>query len=102
MLFCEVNSVARLAGLAALVSLSLSASAQQSIQFTRPVNTDPSSKANAFIPEDKLRTVPSAFNAPSSLFGNKGPTANFDVLPGSSQMMMISPANSEQWQKSMD
>jgi hypothetical protein len=101
MLFCEVNSVARWFGLAALVSLGLSASAQQSIQFTKPVDSDPSSKANAFISEDKLHNAPGAFNAPSSLFGGQGSTASFDILPGSPQQV-LSTANAEQWQKSLD
>ena len=46
--------------------------AQQAIQFTKPVDKDPSDKANAFMPGESY-AAPSAFNAPGSLYGGKGP-----------------------------
>ena len=52
MFFCEVMSVARRLAVAAFVSLGFSAMAQQAIQFTKPLDKDPSDKANAFMPED--------------------------------------------------
>jgi hypothetical protein len=84
-------------GLAALLALGLTAAAQQSIQFTRPANQDPTIKANSFMPTS--RTSPGAFNAPSSLFGG-GPTANFDVLPSGPSPIILNP-NAAQWQKTL-
>jgi hypothetical protein len=100
MLFCEVNFAVRWLGLAALVTLGLSAAAQQTIQFTKPVETDPASKANAFLPETPRRD-PASFNAPAPLFGSSGPTANFDDLPGSPPPAYPA-ANAAQWRKFLD
>jgi hypothetical protein len=101
MLFSEVNLAARrLLSAAALVTLGLSAGAQQTIQFTKPVDHDATSKANAFLPE-KASKNPANFNAPAPLFGNRSPSVSFDVLPGSPQPI-ISSANAAQWQKSQN
>lgn len=74
-----VNFAVRRFALAALMALGLSAAAQQAIQFSRPVNQDPAVTANSFLPSN--HKSPSDFNAPTSLFGNAGPDASFDVLP---------------------
>jgi hypothetical protein len=101
MLFSEVNLAARrLLSAAALLSLGLPAVAQQAIQFTKPVDHDATSKANAFLPE-KANKNPANFNAPSPLFGSRSPSVSFDVLPGSPQPM-ISGANAAQWRKSQN
>jgi hypothetical protein len=99
MFFYEVNFAARWFGLAALVTLGLPAAAQQTIQISKPVDTDPSSKANAFMPEAARRN-PDSFNAPSPLFGGT-PDASFDVLPGSPPPVFYN-ANPQQWQKFLD
>ena len=72
MFFCEVNFAARRFGLAAVVMLGLPAAAQQAIQFSKPVDADPDSKANAFMP-DAARRNPASFNAPSPIFTIKTP-----------------------------
>jgi hypothetical protein len=82
--------------------LGLPAAAQQAIQFTKPVDADPASKANAFLPDNPSHLSVGAFNAPSPLFGAKGPTANFDVLPGSPPPEMNPNPYAAQWRKSMD
>ena len=80
--FCPISFLARWSGLAALVTAAMSVTAQQPIQFTKPVEADPASKANAFIPASS-RNAAGAFNAPGSLFGEKNSAVDFDVLPGS-------------------
>jgi len=97
MFLCAVNFSARCAGLAAFTALGLSASAQQSIQFSKPANQDPTTAANSFQPPS--HKSPSAFNAPSSsLFGQQGPSVDFDVLPGGPAPIYPN-ANGAQWQK---
>jgi len=95
--FCPPSLIARWLVLAALAA-AMPAAAQQSIQFTTPVNPDQSSKANAFLPASS-RNSAGAFNAPTSLFGGSSATAAFDVLPGSPQPDAVSAANAMQWQK---
>jgi hypothetical protein len=96
MFFCEVNFAARRFSLAALVMLGLPAAAQQAIDFSKPLDSDPASKANAFMPESARRN-PASFNAPLPIFASK-PGASFDVLPGSPQPVFNN-ANALQWQK---
>lgn len=102
MLFCEVNlATRRLLNVTVWVTLGFSAAAQQTIQFTKPVDKDDSSsKANAFMPE-KAHRNPADFNAPTPLFGNQGPSVSFDVLPGSPQRVFPN-ANAAEWQKSLN
>ena len=88
-----------MAALLALLALGLPASAQQSIQFSKPVNQDPAVPANAFLQGN--RSAPTTFNAPSSLFNNPGATADFDVLPGGPQPVILG-ARSEQWQRALE
>jgi hypothetical protein len=100
--FCPVSFLARWFGLATVVTVAMSAAAQQqTIQFTKPVDPDLSSKANAFIPMSS-RNSAGAFNAPSPLFGSQTPTASFDVLPGSPNMNAVPAVNAEQWRKFLD
>jgi hypothetical protein len=101
MFFCEVHSATRWFGLAALLTLGLTASAQQTIQFSEPVNGDPASKANAVSPVSTRRSSADAFNAPTPLFGGGNPTVSFDILPGSPQPV-ISGAAAAQWQKHLE
>ena len=81
-------------GVGALMATGLPVAAQQSIQFTKPANQDPAVTLNEFL--SASHKSPSPVNAPKSLFGD-GPTASFDVLPGSPQMMLN--PNAAQWQK---
>src|SRR5882672_7132159 len=73
--------------------------AQQSIIFSKPAEVS-ADKANSFMPEPS-HTGPSAFNAPSPLFGRR-PTASFDILPGAQRPAPISPEQALQWQKFLD
>src|ERR1039457_1902182 len=98
MIFRPVNFVARGSGLAAFVTLAMSAAAQQTIQFTKPVDQDLSSKANSFLPATSRRNSAGAFNAPSPLFGERNPVANFDVLPVSPVPNAVAAANAARWQ----
>ncbi len=104
--FRPVNVVARWSGVAAFVSLALSAAAQQTtqqtIQFTRPVDQDLSGKANSFMPTTSRRNSAGAFNAPSPLFGERNPVANFDALPGSPVPNAAAAANAAQWRKFLE
>lgn len=79
------------------MTLCLPAAAQQTIQFSKPVNHDPAATANAFLPEANHKSA-NAFNAPASLFGN-GP--DFDVPPGTPPMV-FNPNAAAQWQKVME
>ena len=97
-----LNLKARWSGLAALAALAVSAAAQQTIQFTKPVDQDPAGKANASLPPTSRRNSADAFNAPSSLFGERTPEVNFDVLPGSQVPNAAAAANAAQWQKILE
>ncbi|HEX4350961.1 MAG TPA: hypothetical protein VH251_11265 [Verrucomicrobiae bacterium] len=99
MFFGEVNFAARRFGLAALVTLGLPVAAQQPIQYSKPVDADPASKANGTMPDSALHD-PANFNAPSPLFDAR-PGPSFDVLPGSSQPVLYN-ANALQWKKFLD
>lgn len=96
MYFSEVNSVARCSGVVLLLTLGLTATAQQTIEFSKPVGADPAKSANAFLP-DTRQLDPGSYKAPTLPFGGR-PTANFDILPGSPPPVMYN-ANAEQWQK---
>jgi hypothetical protein len=87
-------------GLAVMFLLGLSSAAQQAIQFTKPVDADPASKANSFLPDNSHHLSAKDFNAPSPLFGSASPTADFDILPGSPPPVFL--PNAAQWQKYMD
>src|ERR1039457_6470899 len=100
--FRPVIFLARWTGLAAVVMTAMPGAAQQTIQFTRPVDQDLSSKANAFLPAPNHRNSAAAFNAPSSLFGGKDGAVNFDVLPGSPNQNPVSAASAAQWRKFLD
>jgi hypothetical protein len=99
--FCPISFLARWSGLAALVTAAMSVTAQQPIQFTKPVEADPASKANAFIPASS-RNAAGAFNAPGSLFGEKNSAVDFDVLPGSPARGAVSAASAEEWRKFLE
>jgi hypothetical protein len=79
-----------------MLALGFSASAQQAIQFTKPASSDPATPANTYTPAP--HKAPSDFNAPKSIFGDDGPTASFDILPGSPPPVLPN-AYSQQWQK---
>ena len=98
--FRPVHLLVRWFGLAAFVLAVGPAAAQ--VQFTRPVDPDPASKANAFMPAGTHRNAAGAFNAPSPLFGDRTPTVEFDLLPGSPQPSAVSAASAEQWRKFLD
>ncbi len=100
--FCRVNFLMRRLILAGLVTGAASAPAQQTIQFTKPVDQDLSGTANAFMPTTARRNSAGAFNAPSPLFGEKNSAANFDILPGGPNPGAVSPASAEQWRKFLD
>ncbi|MGA2246235.1 MAG: hypothetical protein ABSH48_14660 [Verrucomicrobiota bacterium] len=71
-------------GWAVVVTLGLPALAQQTIQFSPPVNPDPVSDAKDL---EATRPLPGALSAPSSLFGDQG--SSFDDLPGSPQPILF-------------
>lgn len=97
-----VMFAARRVSLAALMALGFPVAAQQTIQFSKPANQDPAATANAnAIMPSASHKAPSAFNAPTSLFGNSGATASFDILPGSPPPAMPNP-NAAQWQKVLE
>src|ERR1035437_6194482 len=101
--FCPASFLARWLGLAAFIMAAWPGSAQQTIQFTKPVDQDQASTANAFMPASTRRNSAGAFNAPAPLFGSRSPEANFDVLPGSSSMNAANAnANAMQWQKVLE
>ena len=98
--FCPAILPARWLGVAAFVIAAMTAGAQPTIQFARPVDPNVSNTiANTFGPASKSRNLPAAFNAPSSLFGDNTPTVDFDVLPGSPNQGAVSPATAAQWKK---
>lgn len=92
----------RWGGAATIGLLPLAAAAQQTIQFTKPVDEDLSGKPSVVQPANPHRLSAGAFNAPTPLFGNQAPSASFDILPGASDPRVISTANSAQWQKFLD
>jgi len=98
MFFNEVRFAGRQAVLAVavLLTLGLPAAAQETIQFSKPLETDPAAKANAFMP-DAARRNPASFNAPTSLFSSPG-SEMFDVLPPIPPPVYSS-ANAQQWQQ---
>jgi len=98
MSFFAVAVAAKRHGVVALMALALSATAQQAIQFSKPANQDPAVTANAFL--QNPHKSPNAYNAPTSLFGNK-PTSSFDILPGSPAPIILNP-NATQWQKALE
>src|ERR1035437_1407691 len=101
--FCPASFLARWLGWAAFIRRPWPGSAQQTIQFPKPVDQDQASTANAFMPASTRRNSAGAFNAPAPLFGSRSPEANFDVLPGSSSMNAANAnANAMQWQKFLD
>jgi hypothetical protein len=97
-----VISVACGLGWAAFVLLALPAAAQQTIQFTKPVDKDLPGKANAVTPPTTHRISAEAFNAPSPLFGERNSDVSFDVLQGSPNPGPVSAASAEQWRKILD
>lgn len=99
MFACPVHLAARQLILAWLTALGASAWAQQTIQFSKPATEDPSSKANAFLP-DSGRHNPASFNAPASLFGSPNTEPSFD-LPGGAPRV-IPENNGPQWQKYLE
>ncbi|HUC85772.1 MAG TPA: hypothetical protein VL970_11315 [Candidatus Acidoferrales bacterium] len=84
-------------GCAFLLTLSLPALAQQTVQYSKPVGPDRAGGASAA--RDVSHPVPGTFNAPTSLFDNEGP--GFDTLPGGPQAIPLNP-RSAQWQKFLD
>src|ERR1035441_10730353 len=100
--FRPVIFLARWTGLAVVVMTAVPGAAQQNIQFTKPVDQDLPSKANAFMPAPNHRNSAAAFNAPSSLFGGKDGAVNFDVLPGSPNQNPVSAASAAQWRKFLE
>jgi len=100
--FRPVIFLARWAGLGAIVVMAMPGAAQETIQFTKPVDQDQSGKANVFQPPNTRRSSPGAFNAPSPLFGEKNPEVNYNVLPGSPNPNAVSTASAEQWRKFLD
>jgi hypothetical protein len=100
--FHPVIFLARWAGMGAIVVMAMPGAAQETIQYTKPVDQDLPGKANASKPKNTGRNSAGAFNAPSSLFGEKNPVVNFDVLPGSPSPNAVSPASAEQWRKFLD
>jgi hypothetical protein len=86
------------AGLAAGAAVQF-AMAQSSIIFSQP-NNDTTPKPNASMPPPS-HNVPNTYNAPSSVFGNK-PEASFDVLPGASKPVPLTPEQARQWQKNLE
>jgi len=96
-MFCfAVNLMKRRLGLACSVWLGLSASAQQVIQFSTPADSNPAQKANNFMPDHGNRN-PDRFNAPSSLFANQVPDANFEDVAGNSANLAAAAA--AQWRQ---
>jgi hypothetical protein len=88
--------------LAAGVMPALPAAAQQTIQFTKPADQDAASQANAFMQTGPRRSA-SAYNAPTSLFGNNTPTASFDILPGAPDPgPAANTVSAAQWRKFLD
>lgn len=77
----SIHFFARRFGWLAGGAVALCVSAQETIQFSKPADQDLSSKANSLAPVNPHRLAPNAFNAPTSLFGDKVPSANFDVMP---------------------
>jgi len=96
MFLCAVNFSARRLALATWLALGLSATAQQAIQFSRPANQDPAASANSFLHSN--HKSPGDFKAPSSMFGDTGPEASFDMLPGGPPVVYPN-ANNQHWQK---
>jgi|SRR5665213_3513612 len=86
------------AGLAAGAAVP-SATAQSSIIFSQPKD-DTTTKANPSMPPP-AHNVPNTYNAPSSVFGSK-PEASFDILPGASKPVPLTPEQSRQWQKNLE
>ncbi len=101
MLLFHVKFAARWLGPAALVLLGVTATAQQTIPLSQPVWDDPTNKANAFLPDTSRYNSAGAFNAPIPLFGARGPSASFDILPGSPPPP-ISAADALQFQKAFN
>jgi hypothetical protein len=83
MRFCPVHLTAGWVGMAAGGVLTLSAAAQQTIQFTKPVDVDQSGQPNAILPANNNLLSSGTLPAPMPLFGDKTPSANFSALPGS-------------------
>jgi hypothetical protein len=81
MRFPPVHLAARWFASAAFGALAVGAPAQQKIEFSKPADQDPTAKANALAPTFPHQLSASAFNAPSPLFGDRMPTADFDVSP---------------------
>lgn len=100
--FCPASLPARWFSLAALLTAVSPAAAQQTIQFSKPVDEDSSAKANIVQPANIHQLPVGAFNAPSPLFGDKGPTASFDVLPGGPPPSAVSAATAAQWRQFLD
>jgi len=97
MKFRAVNFRARFGGLATVL-LSLSAAAQQTVQFTKPVDSGASGPANSFMPG---RNAATAYSAPLPAFGSAPASANFDILPGAVRPNLSS-AQAAQWQKILE
>ena len=98
MKFFAVSLLVRWAAVAVFLTATAWATAQQTIQFSKPVDQD-LGKANSFLqPSSKLS--PGAFNAPAPVFGDRTPTVSFDTLPGAPAPATI--MNSSQWQKKQD
>ncbi len=80
-----------------------SVSAQQPIIFSKPVENGTTEKANSFLSSEPSRRTPSAFNAPSPLFGIGKAEPSYDTLPGANQVQrLISPAEQKAWEKILE
>ena len=93
---------ARWFALAAFVIAAGSAAAQPTIRYSKPANEDISGKTNVVPSATTRRNSAAAFNAPSPLFGDKIPTVDFDVLPGSPNADAVSAAKVAQWKKILE
>jgi hypothetical protein len=99
----SINFLKCCLALAAGATLALPAAGQQTIQFTKPADQDAASQATAFMPTTSRRNSASAYNAPTSLFGNNTPTASFDILPGAPDPgPAANPVSAAQWRKFLD
>lgn len=96
-----VKSAVQPVVVAAFVALGFSASAQQTIQYSRPAAKDPAALASPtpILPGSHF-AAPSSVGAPSSIF-DEGATADFDMLPTGPQPIILN-GNSAQWQRFLD
>ena len=82
---------------AAVGVLCLPVAAQQAIHFSKPTDQGPAVTASTF-ERPVSHTAPSAFNAPTPLFGS---SANNSVLTPGSPLPIFPNPNAAQWQKAL-